>query len=133
MSIANKSGQDLAVRYGATEPLPHSAPTYTVFDYDADTLDERQMIDEAACRQFQKNGRITWINVDGLNAAEVEKLCAHYNVHPLVVEDILSRNERPKMEESSDMIFSVLPMMFFNGATGEVELEQVSIVLGKDF
>lgn len=109
------------------------APVYTVFDYDKSTLDERQMLDEATCKVFSNNGRTTWINVDGLVDHEVERLCAHFNVHDLIVDDIMSHNERPKMEEVDSVIFCVLPMMFFNKNTGEVELEQVSIVLGKDF
>jgi magnesium transporter len=133
MSTANKHVHHSAARHRSKETPPQGAPVYSVFDYNADSLDERHRIDEAACRQFQMNGRITWINVDGLNPVEVEKLCAHYGIHPLIVEDILSRNERPKMEESGDVIFSVLPMMFFNKTSGEVELEQVSILLGKDF
>jgi magnesium transporter len=112
---------------------PSHAPVYTVFDYDAASLDERQMPDEASCKTFSQNGRISWINVDGLAADEVERLCTHYDVHPLIVEDIMSLNERPKMEEAGSVIFSVLPMMFFDKTSGLLEMEQVSIILGKDF
>jgi magnesium transporter len=54
-------------------------------------------------------------------------------VHPLLAEDILARNERPKMEESGNVIFCVLPQMFYNAQENCIEVEQVSIVLGKDF
>ena len=91
------------------------APVYTVFDYNGLELNERKEISEEACRKYHKNGNITWINVDGLRKEDVERLCEHYEVHALVVEDILSRNERPKMEEIGDVIFCVLPQMFFNG------------------
>lgn len=113
--------------------LAEETPVYTIFDYNADSLDERQVPDQANCKAFSNNGRITWINVDGLVSADVARLCAHFGVHDLVVEDITGHNERPKMEEIEHVIFCVLPMMFFNQATGEVELEQVSMVLGKDF
>lgn len=108
-------------------------PVYTIFDYNAEELTERKEISEEACKKYHKNGNITWINVDGLRKEDIERLSAHYDVHPLVAEDILSLNERPKMEEIGDVIFAVLPQMFFNETTGSVELEQVSIVLGKDF
>ncbi len=133
MSEANSPFRHSAARIMPVDIAPADAPLYTIFDYDPSQLDERQVLDVVACRPFHENGRITWINVDGLLAADVERLALHFDVHPLLVEDILSRNERPKMEESGSVIFCVLPMMFFNKISGEVELEQVSIVMGKDF
>ena len=127
--------QRLPLRYHPLDTLlpDGQAPVYTIFDFDADGLYEGKELSEAACKKYHQNGHITWINVDGLRKDDVEKLCEHYGVHALIAEDILSRNERPKMEETGDVIFCVLPMMFFNEDDGSVELEQVSIVLGKDF
>jgi magnesium transporter len=106
---------------------------YTVFDYNATDLNETIEANGEACNRFHKNGNITWINIDGLRQEEVQRLCKHYDVHELVVEDIMSRNERPKMDEIENVIFCVLPMMYFNQSTGDVEMEQVSLVLGNDF
>lgn len=121
------------VRHYERRKLTEQPPVYTVFDYSADHLEEREVPDEAACAVYNHNNNITWINVDGLNARDVTRLCEHYEVHPLVVDDILSLNERAKMEETGNVIHCILPMMFFNNHRGEVELEQVTIVLGKNF
>jgi magnesium transporter len=75
----------------------------------------------------------TWINVDGLKKEEVEDLCAHYGIHPLIVEDILSIGQRPKMDEINGLVFCLLNMLYFNEKIASVETEQVSIILGKDF
>jgi len=122
------------------EPLPPLkdpaiaiAPVYSIFDYSADHLEERKVPDEAVCAAYSNSGHITWINMDGLRKEEVERLCRHYGVHDLVVDDIIGLSERAKMEESLNSIFCVLPMMFFNETKGVIELEQVSIVFGKDF
>lgn len=119
-------------------PLPRVDPppsdaVYSVFDYGADHLEERPKLDAAACVAYHKNRRTTWINVDGLIREEVERLCKCYDVHQLVIEDILSRNERAKLDDTTNVIFCVLPMMYFNEGEGTVEREQVSIVLGPDF
>ncbi len=108
-------------------------PIYTVFDYNSSYLDERKLLNESACRPYRENGRVTWINIDGLKKDEVQSLCAHYDVHPLIVDDILSVGQRPKMDEIGDIIYCLLPMVYFNNKTGAVETEQVSIVLGSDF
>lgn len=76
---------------------------------------------------------ISWINVDGLDKSGVEKICTHYGVHPLIMEDILSRGQRPKMDEINGLLFCLLSMMYYNEETKAVETEQVSLVLGKRF
>jgi magnesium transporter len=71
--------------------------------------------------------------VDGLRKKDVEKLCAHYGIHYLITEDILSVGQRPKMDELDPVLFCLLNMLYFNPQNGAVETEQISIVLGKDF
>lgn len=109
-------------------------PVYTLFHYNATELIEKKLPDEASCVAYKDNGDfITWINVDGLNPEEVTKLCNHYNVHYLLVEDILSVGQRAKMDEIGDIVFCIMHMLYYNEETNMVETEQVSIVLGKNF
>ncbi len=49
------------------------------------------------------------------------------------MEDILSINQRPKMDEINDIIYCLLNMLYYNDETTTVEQEQISIILGKDF
>jgi magnesium transporter len=113
--------------------VKHVEPVYTVFNYDSQFLEEKKVSDESACEGYKNTKKVTWINVDGLNKPEVERLCNCYDIHPLVVEDILSIGQRAKMDEIGDTIFCLLPMLYYNEGTGQVEAEQVSIVLGKSF
>jgi len=106
---------------------------FSIFTYNREHLDEAQSWDVDACQAMRKEQRVTWVNVDGLNPVEVERLCNHYGVHPLLLEDILSTEERPKVEESGGVIFCVLPMFFYNKGQNCIETEQVSLVLGRDF
>lgn len=104
-----------------------------VFDYDANHLEEHEFNNVEACFRFRQSDRISWINVDGLRKADVEAVCTSYAVHPLLIEDILSINQRPKMDEVEGVLFCLLNMLYFNDQEGTVEQEQISIVLGKDF
>lgn len=108
-------------------------PVYSVFDYNAAEYKEWKSVNVEECKPHRDTDTVTWINVDGLRKSEVEKLCAHYGVHHLLVEDILVTGQRAKMEESENVIFCLLPMLYYNKATKEVETEQVSIVMGKNF
>ena len=104
-----------------------------VYDYTATTLDEKNLANITDCFPFKDNNNISWINIDGIRKAEVETLCQHYGIHYLLMEDILSVGQRPKMDEVDDVLFCLLNMLYFNDEDGSVETEQISIVLGKKF
>jgi len=104
-----------------------------VYDYDPSSIVEKKLetIEEAFV--FRDSNHISWINIDGLRKNDVETICNHYGIHPLIVEDILSIDQRPKMDEVEGVLFCLLNMLYFNAAKKTVETEQISILLGKDF
>lgn len=104
-----------------------------VYDYNQQKSVVREMKTVADCFPFINTDTTTWINVDGLKKAEVESLCNHYSIHFLVTEDILSVGQRPKMDEIDGLLFVLLNMLYFNAERSSVEVEQISIVLGKNF
>jgi magnesium transporter len=116
-------------------PFREEANEVSVFVYDYDDADLKEFrstnVDE--CLHFKTSNRLSWINIDGLRKAEVEKVCDHYGVHYLLIEDILSINQRPKMDEVEGVMFCLLNMLYFNETKKTVETEQISIVLGKEF
>jgi magnesium transporter len=85
------------------------------------------------CYKYLSTPNISWINIDGLKKNDVEKICDHFGIHPLIAEDILSIGQRPKMDELNQLLYSLLNMLYFNGDNYSVESEQVSIILGKNF
>lgn len=105
----------------------------SVFDYTATSVEERQLTCVQDAFDYRNNGHISWINIDGLRKADVEAICNHYEVHALLIEDILSVNQRPKMDEVEGVLFCLLNMLYFNEEKKTVETEQLSVVLGKDF
>jgi magnesium transporter len=104
-----------------------------IYDYNPDHVEERQLSSIEECFTYKDNEHISWINIDGLRKAEVETLCNHFAVHPLITEDILSINQRPKMDEVEDILFCLLNMLYYNEKNKTVEIEQISIVLGNNF
>lgn len=112
---------------------PEITPVYTVFDYNEAGYEERRLPDEKSCCPYKQSGKVTWINVDGIKKSEVERLCAHYDIDHLVIEDILSIGQRAKKDETGKVIYCLLPMLYYNEETAQVETEQVSIVLGHEF
>lgn len=108
-------------------------PEIYQIDYDTGHYAYRRLQQVEEALSDTETPHIRWINVDGLDKAGVEKLCAHFNVHLLTVEDILSHGQRPKMDEINGLVFCLMSMMYYNEETKAVETEQVSLVLGKRF
>lgn len=104
-----------------------------VYDYDKDELERHEFDSVFDCKKFKNNGRITWINIDGLRKNDVEFICNEFNVHQLLIEDILSIGQRPKMDEMDNVMYCLMNMLYYNTVDKCVEHEQVSIVLGEDF
>jgi magnesium transporter len=104
-----------------------------VYDYSPEDFTEHEADNVKDCFHFKHSSRISWINIDGLRKSDVEAVCEHFEVHPLLIEDILSINQRPKMDEVEGVMFCLLNMLYFNPEKKSVETEQISIVLGKDF
>ncbi|HET8884912.1 MAG TPA: CorA family divalent cation transporter, partial [Salinimicrobium sp.] len=83
--------------------------------------------------KFEKAENTTWINIDGLsNTEEIIKLGKYYELHPLIIEDIVNTNQRPKIDEYQGYLYIVAKMLYFK-ENGELENEHISIVLGKDY
>jgi magnesium transporter len=83
------------------------------------------------CLHFKDKPTVTWINVDAIHQVEVlELLGSCFGLHPLVLEDILNTDQRPKMEDLGEYIFVVLKTFSFNEQDGELEPEQISLILG---
>jgi len=105
----------------------------SIIDYDEAQFSETEVKTIEECFPFRDRPTVTWINIDGLHQVDIiEKLGTHFGLHPLLLEDILNTEQRPKMEDYGDYIFFVLKMIYFD-KDGEMEIEQVSLILGTNF
>ncbi|EAP86482.1 magnesium/cobalt transporter CorA [Croceibacter atlanticus] len=104
-----------------------------VFDYTADYYEykESNSIEDAFDKRNTKH--ISWININGLhNTEEIEKLGEHYNIHPLILEDIVDTAQRPKIDEYANYLFIVFKMMYHR-EDGEFINEHMSLIMGEDY
>lgn len=105
----------------------------SVYNYDGTTVEEKRLSRVEDVFPYRDTSGIAWINIDGLRKADIEAICNHFLIHPLLIEDILSVNQRPKMDEVEGVLFCLLNMLYYNTEKQTVEQEQISIVLGKNF
>ena len=109
-------------------------PRITVLDYDEVQLNEKQLerIEEAF--PFKDSPTTTWLNIDGIHDVEmIEKIGAHFTIHPLILEDIVNTGQRPKADDFEAYNYFILKMLYLDEESDEVRSEQVSLVLGNHF
>jgi magnesium transporter len=105
-----------------------------IYDFDSDSLEEMHSNNVEDCLKFKNNNRLSWINIDGLKKTEIEKVCEIFGVHYLLVEDILSVNQRPKMDEVEDILFLqhlVVPLNSLRNVIGSIQrfiLEEMDLM-----
>ena len=85
---------------------------------------------EQAIQQIESYAGNSWLNIDGLHDVEtIEQICTYLGVHKLTMEDILSINQRPKLDELSDHILLVVKMLSIIPPQQQIDYEQISFLL----
>ena len=122
---------ELSLR-GSVEGRPAGGVRISVFEYEESRFQEREAESVDECFPLKALPTITWINVIGAHQPEVVgKIEEKLNLHPLVVEDIMSRERRPRIEYFEDYVFITLRMLRVEGA--EISSENVSLIVGPNY
>lgn len=144
MSTKRKRSQTTKIQPKRAKNLSPGTVTYTgkksitktqldIIDYSKEHYDhfETHNIDDAF--KFEDASHITWINVNGLsNSKDIITLGNHFDLHPLIQEDIVTTNQRPKLDEYDDYLFIVFKMLHYD-ENEQLINEHVSMIMGKDY
>src|SRR5215218_7234005 len=78
---------------------------------------------------------LTWVHLDALNADEVERLSARFGWHPLDVEDVLSKRQRPKIDDYAEegYLFGVLHFPVYDKAAGRLNAGELDFFIGPNY
>ncbi len=104
----------------------------TLTDYDKHqfTIEECQHISDTF--SYKNKHSVSWINIDGLHDTDmIFQIGNHFELHPLVLEDILNTKHRPKVEDFGHYLFLSVKMLSIHPTKKSITIEQVSFVLGK--
>lgn len=104
-----------------------------LYSYNAEIVEQFEFDNIRETLAFCDSDKVNWINIDGICKADIEAISQHFQIHPLLVEDILSIGQRPKMDDIEGILFCLLNMLYFNEEDSTVEQEQISVALGKNF
>lgn len=80
-----------------------------------------------------ESGGLRWVNVGRPGRAELAWLQEHYDFHALDYEDVLSRNQRPKVDVYDDYLFVVLHFPDYDKTVGRLNALELDVFVGPDF
>ena len=112
--------------------LKKHIPKIYLLDYNKDKIEEKIVKNVEECFPFRKTSTVTWINIDGIhNPKIIGDLGKEFGFHPLLLEDIMNTEQRPKMDDFEDHIFITLKLLMYNNS--HINTEQISIIIGTNF
>lgn len=91
---------------------------------------------------------VNWIDVDGIHEPKVVSLLGQqYQLHPLLLEDVLNTDQKPKIEiydqpsngkdnpadEAGQVVYVTFKMLHHSRQRQEIDAEHISLVLGKNY
>lgn len=110
-----------------------AAPMLSLIEYDDGGLAEIKFADTAAWRAHSLQYATHWLNLHGLHdTALLREIGARYGLHPLVLEDILNTDQRPKAESYGEYLYVVARYLSYDADTLNVSSDQVSLVLTRN-
>jgi magnesium transporter len=106
----------------------------SLFIYSEDNIVEQQFDNVEELLQMPLQYNNVWINIDGIDEPLViQKIAEHFKLHPLLVEDIVQPEQRPKYEEFEDYADLVLKMIYLTNDKSAIIPEQVSFVFSANY
>jgi magnesium transporter len=76
---------------------------------------------------------LRWVNIERPTPLETAWIAEHFEFHPLDLEDVLSRNQRPKIDEYPEYLFIVLHFPVFDPGVGRLNAGEIDIFVGPDY
>lgn len=109
-------------------------PRMRVLAYGPDGYEEQEITSLDDLAEMRGKTPVLWLNMDGLgDAAAITRIGEMFNLHKLALEDVVNVYQRSKVEPYGDHLFIVMREAALTGEPPQLETDQISIFLGKDF
>ena len=78
-------------------------------------------------------GGLTWVHLTSPDAVEASELAERFGWHALDLEDVLSKRQRPKVDEYPEYLFLVLHFPAYDKVIQRLNAAELDVFLGPDF
>lgn len=106
----------------------------SLFEYNAESLHSEEHTSIDFCLTKLKENVVTWIDIRGIHDPSFVEMLGHgFNLHPLLLEDVLNSAQRAKLDDYQEALYIVLRNLDLNGEGAPLHDEQISIILGRNY
>ena len=85
-------------------------------------------------RSAVSDDHITWINVSGVHDTDfIAQLGNAFNISPLILEDIVNTDQRPRFSEETDHLYIIAKSFYIGDDDRRVHMEQISMIVGEHY
>ena len=93
---------------------------------------EPEILDD--CLPYIEKENVSWVNIDGLHdAGVIQKLGDLFEIHGLLLEDMLNTDQRPKVTETEKLMIVILKLLEYDEKTDRLSSEQISLILDDSY
>ncbi|MEN8447012.1 MAG: magnesium and cobalt transport protein CorA, partial [Cyanobacteria bacterium J06555_13] len=113
---------------------PHPAPQMVLIDYRETSAMRVSINSPEECTSYLDAESVSWLDVQGLgDVALLQQLGKVFQLHSLILEDIVNVPQRPKVERYGDQLVIIIQMVTFVPELKQHFTEQISFILGKHY
>jgi magnesium transporter len=108
-------------------------PRITLMEFNESRLNEQELKTFTGWQQVTEGNTVTWLDIGGVHQISlIEQIGDIFKLHPLLLEDIVNTDQRPKLDDYDQYLYVVVKMLYRDDQD-KVIAEQVSIVLGPQY
>ncbi len=113
----------------------HTHPiTISMLTYDSQTVTEKSNLSVSDALIPLDSAGVTWIDINGIHdPALIEKVGKYFGLHSLVIEDIITSGQRPKLEDYESYLFLTIKRLTCETVAKTIQIEELSIIAGRNF
>ncbi|MCY7330816.1 MAG: magnesium/cobalt transporter CorA [Saprospiraceae bacterium] len=90
--------------------------------------------EEAYLPEWKQGQGVLWIDIHSLtDVGFIQQVGNDFELHPLLLEDVLDTQQRPKMEEYDNGLFIIVPSLHLDVSTLDLQVEQIAFFLSEHF
>ena len=102
--------------------------------FDQNRLVENEPEELDCCIPYLSEEMVSWISIYGLHNSDIiQKMGNLFDIHGLLLEDMLNTDQRPKIAETDKLLIIILKLLDYNEKSKEICSNQISLILNKSF
>ena len=110
----------------------HEELNIHLIDYRTEGFVETDLSMAQECLPYLENESVTWIHLQGpIHADSMTEIGNIFDLHPLSLEDVMNKGQRPKVDDYEDLMFIIMSTPI--ESSGAIEIKQLSIFMSNNY